>query len=102
MPAFATVSSAEDPEKLLDQVVNEMQEDLIKMRQAAAQVGTAHASMSYALLPSLCPASLVASCVMPPLPGCSPYRQLWLYALCRSWHPRSSWRPSTSRHSSQQ
>jgi phage shock protein A len=33
------VSSAEDPEKLLDQVVNEMQEDLIKMRQAAAQVG---------------------------------------------------------------
>ncbi|KIZ01776.1 putative membrane-associated protein, chloroplastic Flags: Precursor [Monoraphidium neglectum] len=32
------VSSAEDPEKVLDQVVNEMQEDLIKMRQAAAQV----------------------------------------------------------------
>eukprot|EP00775_Hariotina_reticulata_P008440 gene8440-8624_t len=32
------VSSAEDPEKLLDQVVNEMQEDLIKMRQASAQV----------------------------------------------------------------
>lgn len=32
------VSSAEDPEKLLDQVVTEMQEDLIKMRQAAAQV----------------------------------------------------------------
>jgi phage shock protein A len=38
-PSFPTVSSAEDPEKLLDQVVNEMQEDLIKMRQAAAQVG---------------------------------------------------------------
>jgi phage shock protein A len=33
------VSQAEDPEKLLDQVVNEMQEDLIKMRQASAQVG---------------------------------------------------------------
>jgi hypothetical protein len=33
------VSNAEDPEKLLDQVVNEMQEDLIKMRQASAQVG---------------------------------------------------------------
>lgn len=32
------VSSAEDPEKLLDQVVTEMQEDLIKMRQASAQV----------------------------------------------------------------
>lgn len=32
------VSSAEDPEKLLDTVVNEMQDDLIKMRQAAAQV----------------------------------------------------------------
>lgn len=32
------VSSAEDPEKILDQVVIEMQDDLIKMRQAAAQV----------------------------------------------------------------
>jgi hypothetical protein len=32
------VSNAEDPEKMLDQVVNEMQEDLIKMRQASAQV----------------------------------------------------------------
>lgn len=32
------VNQAEDPEKLLDQVVDEMQEDLIKMRQAAAQV----------------------------------------------------------------
>lgn len=32
------VSAAEDPEKLLDQVVTEMQEDLIKMRQASAQV----------------------------------------------------------------
>lgn len=38
--SFATnvVTNAEDPEKLLDTVVNEMQEDLIKMRQAAAQV----------------------------------------------------------------
>lgn len=32
------VSSAEDPEKILDQAVVEMQEDLIKMRQASAQV----------------------------------------------------------------
>jgi len=32
------VSSAEDPEKILDQAVRDMQEDLIKMRQAAAQV----------------------------------------------------------------
>jgi phage shock protein A len=33
-----TVSAAEDPEKMLDQTVNEMQADLIKMRQASAQV----------------------------------------------------------------
>eukprot|EP00798_Chlamydomonas_sp_ICE-L_P005864 gene5864-6157_t len=32
------VQEAEDPEKLLDQVVNEMQQDLVKMRQAAAGV----------------------------------------------------------------
>ncbi|GLI61817.1 hypothetical protein VaNZ11_004326 [Volvox africanus] len=32
------VSNAEDPEKLLDQVVEEMQSDLIKMRQAAATI----------------------------------------------------------------
>mgnify|MGYP001806814744 FL=1 len=39
-PLFApAVSNAEDPEKLLDQVVEEMQGDLIKMRQAAATVG---------------------------------------------------------------
>lgn len=31
------VSSAEDPEKVLDQTVNDMQEDLISMRQAVAQ-----------------------------------------------------------------
>ncbi|WP_287127389.1 PspA/IM30 family protein [Candidatus Cyanaurora vandensis] len=31
------VSSAEDPEKVLDQTVNDMQEDLIQMRQAVAQ-----------------------------------------------------------------
>ena len=31
------VGSAEDPEKILDQAVNEMQGDLIKMRQASAQ-----------------------------------------------------------------
>ncbi|XP_002978623.2 probable membrane-associated 30 kDa protein, chloroplastic [Selaginella moellendorffii] len=34
----AAVSAAEDPEKLLDQTVLEMNEDLIKMRQASAQV----------------------------------------------------------------
>jgi len=32
------VSSAEDPEKILDQAVRDMQEDLVKMRQATAQV----------------------------------------------------------------
>ena len=32
------VSSAEDPEKILEQAVEEMQNDLIKMRQASAQV----------------------------------------------------------------
>eukprot|EP00850_Spirogloea_muscicola_P007844 SM000040S14856 [mRNA] locus=s40:750387:753304:+ [translate_table: standard] len=36
--ANALVSSAEDPEKLLDQTVIEMNEDLTKMRQASAQV----------------------------------------------------------------
>lgn len=36
--AFVAVSGVEDPEKMLDQTVNEMQEDLIKMRQASAQV----------------------------------------------------------------
>ncbi|MCO5587904.1 hypothetical protein L7F22_041856 [Adiantum nelumboides] len=36
--ANAIVSSAEDPEKLLDQTVLEMNEDLIKLRQASAQV----------------------------------------------------------------
>jgi len=32
------INSAEDPEKMLDQVVVEMNEDLVKMRQASAQV----------------------------------------------------------------
>ncbi|BDA43705.1 Membrane-associated protein VIPP1, chloroplastic [Coccomyxa sp. Obi] len=36
--ANALVSSVEDPEKMLEQTVNEMQSDLIKMRQASAQV----------------------------------------------------------------
>lgn len=40
--ANAIVSSAEDPEKLLDQTVLEMNEDLIKMRQASAQVLVIH------------------------------------------------------------
>ena len=33
-----TVSGAEDPEKMLDQAVNEMQSDLVRLRQASAQV----------------------------------------------------------------
>jgi phage shock protein A len=33
-----TVSSAEDPEKILDQAVEDMQNDLIRLRQAAAEV----------------------------------------------------------------
>lgn len=36
--ANALVSKAEDPEKILEQAVNDMQGDLIKMRQASAQV----------------------------------------------------------------
>lgn len=36
--ANSLVSAAEDPEKILDQTVVEMQEDLVKMRQASAQV----------------------------------------------------------------
>ncbi|CAL5221158.1 g3297 [Coccomyxa viridis] len=36
--ANSIVSSVEDPEKMLEQTVNEMQSDLIKMRQASAQV----------------------------------------------------------------
>ncbi len=36
--ANALISAAEDPEKILDQTVNEMNSDLIKMRQATAQV----------------------------------------------------------------
>lgn len=33
-----TVSNAEDPEKILEQAVEDMQNDLVKMRQASAQV----------------------------------------------------------------
>ena len=40
------VSSVEDPEKMLEQTVNEMQTDLIKMRQASAQVGPVPACCS--------------------------------------------------------
>lgn len=36
--ANSIISNAEDPEKMLDQTVNEMSEDLVKMRQATAQV----------------------------------------------------------------
>lgn len=34
---MTAVGGAEDPEKILDQAVNEMQSDLIKMRQSSAQ-----------------------------------------------------------------
>lgn len=33
-----TVKSLEDPRKMLDQAVSEMKEDLVKMRQASAEV----------------------------------------------------------------
>lgn len=33
-----TVKSLEDPRKMLDQAVSEMKEDLIKLRQASAEV----------------------------------------------------------------
>ncbi|EPS73798.1 hypothetical protein M569_00959, partial [Genlisea aurea] len=36
--ANAVISSFEDPEKILEQAVIEMNDDLIKMRQATAQV----------------------------------------------------------------
>ncbi len=39
---FAAVSGAEDPEKMLDQAVNEMQNDLVRLRQASAQVTQFH------------------------------------------------------------
>ena len=42
-----SVSSVEDPEKMLEQTVNEMQTDLIKMRQASAQVRQAPACCAY-------------------------------------------------------
>lgn len=35
---LCVVSSVEDPEKVLDQAVEDMQNDLIKLRQAAAEV----------------------------------------------------------------
>jgi len=37
-PPHVAVSSAEDPEKILEQAVEDMQNDLIKLRQAAAEV----------------------------------------------------------------
>lgn len=48
--ANAIVSSAEDPEKLLDQTVLEMNEDLIKMRQASAQVLVIHFTLIFSIL----------------------------------------------------
>jgi phage shock protein A len=35
---WCTVSSVEDPEKILDQAVQDMNADLIKLRQATAKV----------------------------------------------------------------
>ena len=37
-PLLSAVSAAEDPEKILEQAVEDMQGDLIKLRQAAAEV----------------------------------------------------------------
>ena len=42
-----SVSSVEDPEKMLEQTVNEMQSDLIKMRQASAQARPRTLSLCY-------------------------------------------------------
>ena len=41
---------------MLEQTVNEMQEDLIKMRQAAAQVGTASTAARFLLHQTRCAA----------------------------------------------
>lgn len=38
MHILRAVSNAEDPEKILEQAVEDMQNDLVKMRQASAQV----------------------------------------------------------------
>ena len=47
--ADCAVTKAEDPEKILEQAVTDMQGDLIKMRQASAQV-----AVSWGSTPSLC------------------------------------------------
>ena len=47
------VSSAEDPEKLLDQAVTDLQNDVIKMRQASAQVWIAVTTISCQVLTPL-------------------------------------------------
>ena len=41
----SVIQSLEDPEKILDQVVEEMQNDLIKVRQSYAEVSATHKRM---------------------------------------------------------
>jgi hypothetical protein len=81
------VSSAEDPEKLLDQVVNEMQEDLIKMRQASAQVGFRCTSP-----PACCPCPCQPpelqhyTCMHMPDLFCTPFAVKYLISLHTCMH----------------
>ena len=50
-PALRAVGAAEDPEKILDQAVEDMQADLIRLRQAAAEVGRAAVLQAHAGAP---------------------------------------------------
>ncbi len=116
------VSKAEDPEKILEQAVNDMQGDLIKMRQASAQVLDIFAvhyflaafiecclywpssrapdggSSLYALL---CIAS--SNCCARHFVLCSVAHNIsQLHSCpCRSWPRKSSWMSSTARRSRQ-
>lgn len=123
MPA-CSVSSAEDPEKLLDQVVTEMQEDLIKMRQAAAQVIVVmvptvwgfHCLCLFRHMVQQRTVGNAIKCILvtmhhllctahPPTLHIDEGRYAFtLSSSCRhrSWHLKSSWKQSTSRHRSQQ
>lgn len=57
---FSAVSGMEDPEKMLEQTVNEMQADVIKMRQASAQVTLVSQGSAVCLLPaSMCDVHVV-------------------------------------------
>ena len=58
------VGSAEDPEKMLDQTVNEMQSDLIRMRQSSAQVMMSHPCKCAVVAASECTIILKLACLM--------------------------------------